>query len=396
MRSFSYLKDYGVISTSVVGYIKQLSSEVLWLMEHDDNPIYKLAFKKLNEFQECYPKLGEVSSHILGDLLNENNVEYCFKHGKYPEDASKLGMKFERDLKSIFELEERLRKVSLEKWKTSLTSFNDIENGESFMVVGHSTSFLPGTPEFSNYRENNYSKLYLSCSLFSDKEFNTFNGNKTVYMVDVGEDNYISSSSFDTVTEDTDFSSIDTLKEIQVNGNSHFIKVGYTYDMNKSVTAISTPELILEWSLNRELKENGELFKYEKGLTNEIVLDRTKSRVVGGLLFSDGCDLLLDEYLHFKEYNIRFKCLNKGIYREKCGLSAYTEEEFVNFLEALQKLDVYMSYGRISPNSLLGYYNEVVKPMKYSEEIESMIREVFSKYVLIPDEVIDKVGSKLK
>ena len=41
-------------------------------------------------------------------------------------------------------------------------------------------------------------------------------------------------------------------------------------------------------SLKRELKDSGELYRYNS-LTNEVVLDRTKTKMRGAILLSDGC-----------------------------------------------------------------------------------------------------------
>lgn len=158
MRNFTYLKDYELISVTIRGYITQLSKEVGWLSENDDNIIYKEALKIINEFMDKYPKLSETESLIRDDLLKPYSVEYCFKHGKYPDDASGLGIVFEKDLKKIFVLEDELREVAVRAWNTRLTKFEDIVNGEDFMTVCHCSVNLPGTKEFSNYRKGFYNK----------------------------------------------------------------------------------------------------------------------------------------------------------------------------------------------------------------------------------------------
>ena len=66
----------------------------------------------------------------------------------------------------------------------------------------------------------------------------------------------------------------------------------------------------IETSVRRELKDSEELYRYNS-LTNEVVLDRTKTKMRGAILLSDGCDLLLEEYLHLKSLEVKFKCINK-------------------------------------------------------------------------------------
>jgi len=319
-------------------------------------------------------------------LLSESNVSYCFKHKEYPKDASQIGEKFESDIKKIFALEEKLKNYSVLKWKNRLTRFDDIVNGAPFMVVGHASYLLPGTKNCGHYRANMYSKLYLSCSLLSDKEFNTFNSIKTVFVTEIDDNNYISSSSFDSVTSDVTIPAFETLKQIEDHGDIHYVKVGYSNDMKKVVTSISTPELIEQFTLEKELRENGELFKYDNSLTNEIVLDRTTTNVTGALLLSNGCDLLINEYLFLKQNNMKFKCLNKGLYREQNGLSQYTDKELNIFLQNMKKLDEMVISGSLDYSLLLDYYNEVVIPMDYCKEILDMIRNTFSKYVMLSEE----------
>ena len=375
MRKFNYIEDYRILSSSVYGYIKQLSYEIGLMNEQEPNVIYEKALNLLDAFNKKYPDLYALEQQILDDLLLPDNVEYAFKHKKYPQDASKIGMELEQDLKDIFELEEQLKQVALNKWKM-LTPFEDIQNGERFITVGHASYLVPGT--LNTETINFYRTLYLSCSLFSDKELNTFSNFKTVYLIDVNEDNYIASSYIDSVTADFDSSQFETLKEIDINGETHYIKVGYTFlNKEKAVTTISTPELIEKLSVERELKQNGTLYDYTDALTNEIVLDRTKSKVTGALLISDGCDLLLEEYRTLKESNIRFKCINKGLYRRKKHLKEYSEEEYSKLVTSLNQL---LLNGYYDVDFLKEYYDEVVIPMCYSESVKNIIQSAFEEY----------------
>ena len=81
--------------------------------------------------------MHDVYNKILNDLLSNESVEYCVKNGKYKEDASLVGLEFERDLRELFILEERCRSHSVKLWKRDLTSYDDIKNGEDFMMVIH-------------------------------------------------------------------------------------------------------------------------------------------------------------------------------------------------------------------------------------------------------------------
>ena len=204
MRKFNYITDYSLINSSVRGYIIELEKELAMLIDmEEDNNIYIETYKKLKEFKNKYSDMHDVYNKILNDLLSNESVEYCVKNGKYKEDASLVGLEFERDLRELFILEERCRSHSVKLWKRDLTSYDDIKNGEDFMMVIHASYLLPGTPDNDNYHNNQYSKQYLSCSLISNRELNTFNGTKTLFVMDVDDDNYIASSYVDAVTADT-------------------------------------------------------------------------------------------------------------------------------------------------------------------------------------------------
>ena len=380
MRKFSYITDYGLINSSVRGYITELEKELAMLIDMEvNNDIYIDTYKKLKEFKSKYSDLYGIYNKILNDLTSGDNVEYCFKYGKYKDDASLVGLEFEKDLKEIFELEEKYRDYSIKLWERDITNYDNITNGEDFMTVIHASYLEPGVKGELNYHDNEYSKQYLSCSLISDRELNTFGDAKTLFVMDVNSDSYIASSFVDSVTSETTKADFNTLKEIDV---KHYIKVGYTNDMKSSVTSISSPKMIEELSIQRELKDSGELYRYNSQ-TNEVVLDRTKTRVVGALLLSNGCDLLLGEYINLKQRGIRFKCINKGLYRQKNNISPYNEEEYNKFIISLDSLDEVISRYNISDDLLREYYYEVVLPMKYDDNVMKVINKKFSLY--LPD-----------
>lgn len=380
MRKFNYITDYSLINSSVNGYIIELEKELAILIDmEEDNNIYVEAYKKLKEFKNKYFNMYDVYNEILNDLLSSENVEYCVKNGKYKEDASLVGLEFERDLRELFALEEKCRSNSVKLWERDLTSYDNIINGEKFMTVIHASSLLPGTPDNDNYHDNKYSKQYLSCSLISNRELNTFNGTKILFVMDVNDDNYIASSYVDAVTADISRADFNTLKEIDVNGSKHYIKVGYTDNRKEAVTSIGSPRMIEELSLKRELKDSGELYRYNSQ-TNEVVLDRTKTKMRGAILLSDGCDLLLGEYFYLKSLGVKFKCINKGLYRQKNNISPYTEEEYNNFLVSLDNLDGVIKKYNASYEDLFNFYQEVVIPMKYDERVMNDINKKLSFY----------------
>lgn len=380
MRKFNYLEDHGVISTAVKGYINQLLMEIN-LLKETNNDIYSKTEITINKFKDKYPNLYMVSKVILDDLLKSENFEYYHQNKRYPDDASSLGLQFEKDLKKIFDLEEQLKNIALVSWENDLTKFDDIVNGEDFLVVGHASYNLPGTVNCRNYVNNGHKNLYISCSLFSGNELNTFNDLKTVYLIEVDKNNYIASSSDDSVTADFNYPSFETLSKIDDN---HYIKVGYTNDSKKSVTTIATPKLIEKLSLEREINQRGEMYNYDGLLTNEVVLDRTKSKYIGALLISNGCDLLLDEYLNLKQNNVKFKCINKGLYRTKNNMTEFTSKDYNDFIDKFNRIENYSYLGDKLNELLLGYYYEVILPMNYSSDVMLLINDKFSKYIEIP------------
>lgn len=383
MRKFNYITDYSLINTSIKGYITELEKELAILIDTEvDNSVYIEMYRELKKFKDKYHDMIDIYNKILKDLLSNENVEYCIKNGKYKIDASLAGMEFEKDLKEIFLLEEKCRNHSIKSWEKDLTNYDNIENGSDFKIAVHASYLLPGTIEEKNYRSNRYSSQYLSCSLITDKELNTFNSMNIVFVMDVNDDSYIASSYMDAVTADLNSPNFNTLKEITINGEKHYIKIGFTNDRDKAVTMINTPKTIEKLSIERELKTSSELYRYNS-LTNEIILDRTKTKVHGAILLSNGCDLLLEEYLHLKNLGIKFKCINKGLYRQKNNIPPYTEKEYNNFLTSLDNLDDIINKYNIPEDILSNFYQEVIIPMKYDERVMNDINKKLSFYGII-------------
>ena len=253
MRKFDYRKDYGIVSSTIKEYINILKSDVEWLYKNEKNEQYMDALIQINEFIKKYPNFHDIHEKILDDLLTPENVEYCFKNNVYKKDASKLGVEFQKDLEKIIELEEKLKKLAIEKWKKDLTPFEKIENGEDFMIVGHASYHLPGVYGDNNYHTGPHSRQFISCLLLSDKELNTFYNHRIVYITKVNEENYICSASFDSVTSEDTIPNFLTVGKIKENEQTHYIKSGFTYG-GKVNTTISTPKRIEIESIKQQEK----------------------------------------------------------------------------------------------------------------------------------------------
>lgn len=374
MREYNYTQtDVGLTLT---GIINEITTEIKLLMQYYPSKIYQEALNKLMKFHSKYPNINTVCYKILDDLLLPENVDYCFEHGHYPRNASELGLRFENDVKEIFKIEEELTKLAAQSWQKELTPFDEIENGKDFMVVGHSALRLPGVKNNSNYKEGKLAKTYVSCSLFSNSVFDTFFDNKVVFLVDVTEENYIAASSFDSATGETTKRDLLTIKEI----NDHIISVGYHEHSEKGVTSIALPKVIEVQTMQQSIKKNGEILNSDKSPTiNEVVLDRTKTNTYGALLLGNGCDLLLGKYQFLKQNNIPFKCLNKGLYREKNNLEQYTQKEYQEFINQITNIEVQLKKWPLE--WIEGYYKEVVLPMQYKQEILDIIDKVFAQYI---------------
>ena len=155
MRTFNYLKDYNLLTSSVQGYLTQLSLELDYLIKTSNNKeIYYPLYKKLQEFPTKYPNLRNISIKIREDLLKEENVSYYFKNGKYPSNASIIGNEITKDLNELFTLEESLKNYTALLWQQRLTNFNDLVNGEDFMIVGHASFNIPGISSDKNYNSH--------------------------------------------------------------------------------------------------------------------------------------------------------------------------------------------------------------------------------------------------
>ena len=381
MRTFNYLKDYNLLTSSVQGYLTQLSLELDYLIKTSNNKeIYYPLYKKLQEFSTKYPNLRNISIKIREDLLKEENGETISIDGPLTVQnlADAIG-------KSVSEVIMELMKMGTmatinQEVTFEVASLLAQKNGFN-MIVGHASFNIPGISSDKNY--NSHMAQYLSCSLFSNLELNSFQNSNLIFVVDVNSTNYIASSSCDSVTGDFNNPDFLTLKVIEVDGSKHYIKVGYTNDSKKCVTALETPDMIEKLSIARELKENGKLYDYDNSLCNEVVLDRTKTSYSGAVLLSNGCDILFNEYLLLKENNIPFKCINKALYRLKKEMLPYSNTDYEEYLSSLKRLEARILAGLIPLDKLNAYYNEVIIPMQYDDIVANDFKKVIAKYTKI-------------
>ena len=366
MRYFNYRHEHSSMGIDVTSYINEFIKELKCLIEIEGLDVYRDALGVVIDFKNKYPDIRAIGQNILRDLISPENIEYAFKNpNSYKEDASKIGLAFQKDLYKIFELEDNLSKLAEKKFE-EMTPFEQIENGGEFMVVGHASYQLPGVSNNPNYRKNQ--KEYVSCSLFSNNELNTFMDNKIVYLLGVTEDNFISASHFDVVTRETRHPSIHSLKEIETDDGKEYIDIGFTHDMDKFALSIATPKVVERLSLEREKG-------LDSSLTNEIVLLRNKTISNKALLVADETDLLIDEFMVLKSNGVEFKCINRGLYKEQRDEERYDKSKLQDLEQRLSMI------GRYDRRALEDYYKSVVLKMKYSDDILEKINNSFSKYI---------------
>ena len=398
MRYFNYTKDYSGMNINIKSYIEEMKKELQYLLDIEKLPIYNKAIEVIKHFETKYPNLYTIQRRINNDLISAENINYFYTHNKYKEDASPVGLEFQKDLQIIFNLEEQLKQISIESFKSSITNFENIENGEDFLVVGHSSYQLPGLPGDNKYKYNEYyGKRYISCSLITNNELNTFQQNPIVYLVDINNENYLCGSYYDVSARETSSPSIFTIGETEINGKKVYINAGNNFDSKRFALSIATPRVIEVLSLKRELEQNKEPYNYNELLTNETILNREKTHNKGCLLVAEETRLLFSEFKTLKRNNIKFKCINIGLYKEKQGINRFTPEEIIKLKKELQEQIVTLQNELNQENYiqfLTNYYEEIVIPMKYSDELLSIINTEFSKYINI-NEINNNTNRKL-
>lgn len=291
-----------VIAKRIISDILSLNNDYL-----DDNEItilnnYKKELKSINDIldDDSY----DIERQISDDLLSPENVEYCFKNNKYKDNASSLGEKINKLFMRVFEIEDEVQILISKKWNKLLTPFEELENGKPFTIVGHSGCGFISLPGYVGYIDNEYNNTEtISCSIFTDKDVNCFNSN-LVMVFDINESNYISSAPFDTVTRKTG-SSTKSVRNIKNIDNEKSIDAGFMHNYNseKVVTKVVDPQEIINTINNRNDRTINETLLYKKNCTPK-----------GLVLFTNGIDIPLINYIHAKDmmnvYNIDLKVIN--------------------------------------------------------------------------------------
>lgn len=375
MRSFDYLRDKLEINDLI-----RLVREYKSIVEQYDYAVFlpeeqtkiKEFSGKVNEFLEKYDQKwpNDLSSRINKDLISPEVVNKLeTTHGEYPHDASPLGCEVEIKAKELFTLEEEIAKYVARIWKSSLTSFEDFENGKPFSIVATATENpeqFPGGPGFSRRWSQ-----FTSSSLFTNHMIESFLDIKLLLVCDVDDSSLLGTSEVDTATHETLLPGIKTIAQID---GKNYIQAGYS-GSGYICTKLLTPSMLEERRI-RLNREKGEAIC-------EVVLDKKKTKYTGILLLSDGYDVLMNEYLAAiqarRSMGLQMKCLNKALYRQGPPL----KENLDQLSERIQDaLDLYeYNYGfDFTRAALEGYIQDVVLPMNYSEEIVNLYQSKLSSY----------------
>lgn len=307
-RYFSYT-DIDINLYDTYNIAQKITNSLLSLTKNkhltqDELNIVCNASKKAIDNLEQINFLGNaytIQSTILHDLLEPHVVNYLYNFKEYPKDASPMGEKVQYYIRSIFKLEDEVQPIVSKLWSRLSTPFEEITNGKPFTTIGHSTSFGLNLDVKTEHP-------YLSCSIFDTTCMNYYHSPVTV-IFDITEENYISSASFDSATHVTNFKqSIFTLKTFD-NGES--IEAGYTYNNNedKIIIKCENPDDVLNHIHSHDTRTR---------IINETILDKSKVKPQGILLFSDGLAYSLPYYLiaytMHKKYNIPIKLIDRRKY----------------------------------------------------------------------------------
>ncbi len=379
MRYFNYLDNRNELGE---GYFicKQIIADVLKI----DGSLLTLEERKIvNRCKEelilLDKELGDsyyaIDDAILNDLLAKDAVEYCFAHNRYPEGCSKIGEKINKIFKRIFEIEDEIGVIIANMWCRIITPFDKINNGDSFVTIGHSGYGYINLPNSKYYRSNEYENTSsISCSIFTDKIMNCFNSN-IVMLFDINPDSLIAALAFDTATRKVENrKDIKSLRQIKDNS---FISAGYSLISRNYEAAVKTktPDSVINSILTKE-KE----LLTGNGVVSEAIIDKRYATAKGLLLFSSGCDFLFLEYLEIlkmkRDYNLDFKVINRSLYRKKCGLPPFLENEIRSMHQSYQSipdtiLNFNMSYDELE-SLLAAYINEVLIPLKLDLSVEKL------------------------
>ena len=160
------------------GIINDILEYDVSMLNHDDVLTFKKAKEDVKGYIEVFDSSIDYRTIINKELLSNENVEYAFKHGKFPENASFTAIKLLKSVNHIFEIEDELAPIVARAWKNIVTPFDKIINGEKFTFIGHSGSGYIILPSSRYYRNNDYNNISsISCSIFTDNCMNCFSSN---------------------------------------------------------------------------------------------------------------------------------------------------------------------------------------------------------------------------
>lgn len=281
-----------------------------------------------NEASKCLEEIdqlgeiGEIESTVNHDMIEPETINYYYEYGDWPKNASETGEIFQTLIHNIFILEEKTISIVTNLWARTLTPISEIKNGSPFTVIAHSTTLgLHLNDSFKNKMNS-----YLSCSIFDTHCMNYYN-DPIVITFDITKENYIASSSFDSATSMSSYGQDVHTVSIMPNGES--IRAGYTYteDIDKIIIKCENPEDVL--TRIRESADNH--------IINETILDKSRVKPTGILLFTDGVNYLLPYYLianeMSKKYHIPIRLIDRTKYNTQTQQIISLEE----FMEQIKK-----------------------------------------------------------
>lgn len=372
MRDFNYLRDR-VETSDLIRLVREYRNIIkdYHYSQFLSKEQIELFSSKVESFLEDYDLTfpNDLSSRINDELLKPDVVNKLQPPKyQYPHDASLLGCEAEMRAKELFSLEDSIAVSVAKVWEDSLKGFSSFENGQDFSFVATATSNPEQFPGGRYYRKNDHT--YTCATLFTTNILDSFQDCKLLLVTDVNNMNFLGASEVDIATREETHPSIKTLGKV----NNQYIGAGYSFSGNVC-TRLLTPDLLEK----RRIRLNN----LSGNAINEVILDKEKTNYTGIILFSDGCDCLIGEYLTALEtreiMNLDFKCLNKMLYQpsivmpEQLQMLSNTIDSYISFCED--------NYGvETTKNILSGYIQDVVKPMKYSDEVEKVYLSKISRY----------------
>ena len=376
--------------------MKQMLIDIDTMMED-----YELTPEKIEYLKKCKEEIAAIyskyegkgyslSSKINEEIHSPEVINYLYEHNKYPENPSKTFMEVTADFEVCFDIEQQIHDdIVVPIWEEYLTSGEkDLELGEDFAYVIHSGMGFIILPNMPGYRDNIYNNTsYISSSLLTSKHMSMYN-NQVGLIMKVNKDNLLAASAIDCVAR--------TENSLSVNNVRHheggYISVGYSHGIGNGdiVTKILTPKAIERESIKQAVERDGEILNYSGGkIINEIDIFKPAVEVDGVFLKSNGCDILLNEYLAAKQmeqaYGKKLRIINQSVYRKKEGLTPCTKEDIDVFKQMIAYYQDEKNYDFIKRDpefisELLDmYWAEVVEPNGYEEQVKSQIRDTFDK-----------------